>query len=110
MWIDISLLSRKCIQDLGSIKRGAFQRFGLEFGMGSIINLEESAGETVGRRQMPKDSFDYGMKLQTLGCSLSKAFGNGFVPKGVYRFTSHRQADEWMRKMIVKAAVRKGVN
>jgi hypothetical protein len=26
-------------------------------------------------------------------------------PKGVYRFTSHEEADAWMRKMLVKSTL-----
>jgi hypothetical protein len=30
------------------------------------------------------------------------AFPTPFVPRGVYRFTSHEEADEWLWRMITR--------
>lgn len=70
--------------------------------MQPVINLEENIGKTVGRRVAPADSFTYGMALQATGVRLIKAFGHRGVPKGVYRFQSHEEADAWMMKHLIQ--------
>jgi hypothetical protein len=65
-----------------------------------IINLEDQPGKTVGRRTAPADSFKAGMDLQQTAVDLGKSLGQGLVPRGVYRFRSHQEADEWMMNMI----------
>ena len=66
--------------------------------MEPIINLEEHIGKTVGRRTPPRDSFAYGMKLQETVTELSKTFKHEPMPRGVFRFHSHEEADAWMMK------------
>ncbi len=34
--------------------------------------------------------------------SWRKAFPTPFVPKGVYRFHTHEEADAWMEKMLAR--------
>jgi hypothetical protein len=71
--------------------------------MEPVINLEEQIGKTVGRRRFPGDGFAYGMQLQKSGAELSKTFGGFRVPKGVYRFHTHEEADAWMMKQLAQA-------
>ncbi|MBI3803432.1 MAG: hypothetical protein HY282_06685 [Nitrospirae bacterium] len=57
----------------------------------------------VGKRQ-PRETQteqDYNVLLKTLA-ALS---GNRICPKGVYRFRTHEEADQWMVRMIAKASV-----
>lgn len=70
--------------------------------MKPVINLEEAIGKTVGRRTAPADAFAYGMALQKTGARLTKAFGHKGVPKGVYRFHSHEEADAWLMKQLIQ--------
>ena len=70
--------------------------------MKPIINLEEAIGKTVGRRVAPRDSFRYGMGVQRAGVELGKALKVRFVPRGVFRFHSHEEADAWMMKYIAR--------
>ncbi len=70
--------------------------------MESIVNLEEQPGKTVGKRSAPADSFQAGMDLQQTVVDLGKSLGQGLVPRGVYRFQSHQEADEWMMQMIAR--------
>lgn len=42
------------------------------------------------------------MDLQQTVVDLSKSLGQGLVPRGVYRFRSHQEADEWMMNMIAR--------
>jgi len=70
--------------------------------MDPVINIEENIGKTVGRRKLPKNSFAYGMALQTTGNDLRNTFGYaGLFPKGVYRFKTHEEADAWTLKMLI---------
>jgi hypothetical protein len=71
--------------------------------MAPPVNLEERIGKTVGRRRLPRDSFEYGMQLQKTGAELSRTFCVMRIPKGVYRFRSHEEADAWMMRHLTKA-------
>lgn len=70
--------------------------------MKPIINLEETPDREVGRRKPASDAFKTGMGLQKLVGQMQKSLGHHFVPKGVYRFNSHEEADEWMLKMLAR--------
>ena len=74
--------------------------------MDPIINLEEMPGKTVGPRRIA-DGFRFGMGVQKAGASFQRAIG---VPKGVYRFHSHEEADDWLMTKIAEAAARKNRN
>lgn len=73
-----------------------------EQGMKPIVNLQDPVAKTVGRRKPPRDSFAAGMKLQRLAVNWAESSDRRFVPKGVYRFDSHEEADRWMWKMITR--------
>jgi hypothetical protein len=66
-----------------------------------FINVEEQIDKIVGRRTKTPDSFEYGMKLQSLAVELHRSFKHRWAPKGVYRFKTHEEADEWMNEMLV---------
>ena len=70
--------------------------------MKPVINLEENIGKTVGRRKAPGDAFAYGMTLQETGVQLSKTFRVKGVPREVYRFHSHEEADAWLMKHLTR--------
>ncbi|TDU71217.1 hypothetical protein EI77_02339 [Prosthecobacter fusiformis] len=61
-----------------------------------VINLEETIGKTVGRRVAPKN----GTGLQVTLNEVLASQRRGICPKGVYRFNSHEEADQWMWKMM----------
>ncbi len=70
--------------------------------MTPLINLDDpAAARTIGRRVAPA-------ALKTRPGDVAdaqawrKAFPTPFVPKGLYRFNSHQEADEWMWKMITR--------
>jgi len=66
--------------------------------MSPAFNLEETIGKTVGRRTLPACSSDYGLGLQM---SLGQLFRSQ-VPKGVFRFRSHEEADEWLMNHLTR--------
>jgi hypothetical protein len=68
-----------------------------------VINVEEVPDKIVGKRRKAADPFDTGLILQETSNALRKAFGQkGLVPKGVFRFRTHEEADEWMLKMLAR--------
>jgi hypothetical protein len=64
--------------------------------MEPIINIEENIGKTVGRRTRTMDSFAYGMGLQKAGGQFVKTFRLKGIPRGVFRFHSHEEANAWL--------------
>jgi hypothetical protein len=68
--------------------------------MKPFVNLEEQPGKTVGHRSPPSNAFATAMTLQHTLVDLSKSLGQCFVPRGVYRFKSHQEADTWMWEQL----------
>ena len=66
------------------------------------INIEETPDKIVGKRRVITDAFKAGMALQEMANTLRKSFGHALMPKGVFRFHTHEEADEWMMKMLVR--------
>lgn len=71
--------------------------------MEPIVNLEEEPGKTVGRRRPPTDPLSVKESSRATSKEWNKAFKSARIPRGVYRFDSHEEADEWMWKMITRA-------
>jgi hypothetical protein len=72
----------------------------------AVINIEDPAGKSVGRRKL-RDAWKFGMRAQETANELRRSFGHGgLCSKGVFRFKSHGEADQWMIKMLVKSAHR----
>jgi hypothetical protein len=72
-----------------------------------LINVEEKIDRFVGRRTGPPDSLTTGMQLQVLGAALHQTFKHRWMPKGVYRFKTHEEADAWMTKMLARSSLPK---
>jgi len=70
--------------------------------MAAIINLEENIGKVVGKRVPPKDALMSYMKTAEESRRWKAAFGAPRVPKGLYRFKTHEEADAWLWKMITR--------
>jgi hypothetical protein len=60
-----------------------------------IINMEETIDKTVGRRKPPRDPLALVDILQQTSDDLLKSCGHRIGRKGVFRFTSHEEADKW---------------
>jgi len=71
-------------------------------GMEPIINLEENPGKTVGRRRAPCNPLDPGAHRKADAVAWQRAFATGGLPKGVFKFHSHEEADEWLWKMLTR--------
>ena len=73
--------------------------------MKPIFNLQEIPGKIVGNRQAPANPLAMTVdQTRVAKRAWRKAFPTPFVPKGVYRFNSHEEADSWMWKMISRPA------
>ena len=72
-----------------------------------FINVEEKIDRFVGRRTQAPDSLKAGMQLQATAAELHKTFKHRWMPKGVYRFKTHEEADAWMTKMLARSSLPK---
>ncbi len=88
---------------MSAVVPAKFRRYRPHALMKPVINLEENIGKTVGRRTPPRDAFAYGMGLQKTGAQLLATFGHKGVPRGVYRFHSHEEADAWLMKHLTRS-------
>ena len=70
--------------------------------MEPIINIDHPVGKTVGRRKPSADSFERGMQLQKTAGELLNAFELRGHPKGVFRFKTFEEADEWEMKFRIR--------
>lgn len=70
--------------------------------MASIVNLEETFDKVVGTRQPPSDALMAHMKTAEESRQWKAAFGSPRIPKGLYRFKTHEEADTWLWKMLTK--------
>ena len=74
--------------------------------MERIVNFGEKIGKTVGHRRPAADAFATAMKLQKTANQL-QAHLEGICPKGVFRFKTHEEADEWLLKWMSRRRPRK---
>ena len=72
-----------------------------------FINVEERIGRVVGRRTQTPNAFKSGMQLQYLAVQLHNSLKHHWAPKGVYRFKTHEEADEWMNRMLARSQTQK---
>lgn len=69
----------------------------------TVINLEETIGKQVGRRKPPTDPLRVASDLNKLATGLLSASGHKSPRRGVFRFKTHEEADQWMTKFGPKA-------
>ena len=62
---------------------------------------DERIGKKVGRR-LSTDGLSVAHSTKENARAWHEAFGGRMVPRGVYRFNSHEEADEWMWKMLTR--------
>jgi len=65
-----------------------------------ITNLDEPIERVVGRRTPPADPFRAAMELQAVAVALHQSLGHRWARKGVYRFSTHQEANEWNLRML----------
>lgn len=64
----------------------------------SVINIDDPAGKTVGRRHRPVNPLCAEAYSVQRAKDWQEALPVKFPPKGVFRFKTHEEANEWMRK------------
>jgi hypothetical protein len=69
----------------------------------TVINLEETIGKQVGRRKPPVDPLRVASDMNQLATGLLTASGHKLPRRGVFRFRTHEEADQWMMTMGPKA-------
>jgi hypothetical protein len=67
-----------------------------------FINVEEKIDRFVGRRTGQPDGLSTATSNKAESIAWRKAFGGVRVPRGVYRFKTHEEADEWLWRMITR--------
>lgn len=68
-----------------------------------IDSLDEPIGKTVGRRGTPRALEDVTRDSKQSAAAWSRALDTPFVPRGVYRFRTHEEADAWLWAMITRS-------
>ena len=66
------------------------------------INVEEKIDRFVGRRTKTPDALSTRTSNKANSIAWRKAFGGVRVPRGVYRFKTHEEADQWLWQMITR--------
>jgi hypothetical protein len=67
-----------------------------------FINVEEKIDRVVGRRTKTPDALSTATSTKANSIAWRKAFGGVRVPRGVYRFKTHEEADQWLMRMITR--------
>lgn len=63
----------------------------------SVINIDDPAGKAVGRRRPVNPLCSEAYSIQRTK-DWQEALPVKFPPKGVFRFKTHEEANQWMRK------------
>ena len=69
----------------------------------TVINVEETIGRQVGRRRPPVDPLRAASDLNRVAAGLLAAAGHKLPRRGVFRFRTFEEADQWMTRMGPKA-------
>lgn len=67
-----------------------------------FINAEEKVDRFVGRRQGTPDALSTATNSKADSVAWRKALGGIRIPRGVYRFKTHEEADQWLWRMIAR--------
>jgi hypothetical protein len=67
-----------------------------------FINVQEKIDRFVGRRTKTPDALSVETSRKADASAWREAFGGIRVPRGVHRFRTHQEADEWLWRMIAR--------
>lgn len=65
-----------------------------------LINVEERIDRVVGKRTQAPDGLSIATSHKTDAIAWRRALGGVRVPRGVHRFLSHDDVDQWLWRMI----------
>ena len=66
------------------------------------INVEERIDRLVGRRTKTPDALSTATSNKADAIAWRRALGGVRVPRGVHRFKTHEEADQWLWRMIAR--------
>lgn len=72
---------------------------------GRVINVEEPVGRTVGRRTGVADALVVRPGEKADAEAWRRVFGGLRGRRGVYRFRSHDEADEWLWQAMTRPRI-----
>jgi hypothetical protein len=67
-----------------------------------FINVEERIDRVVGRRRRTPDALSSASSRKVDAVAWQRALGGTGVPRGVHRFRTHEEADDWLWRMIAR--------
>lgn len=67
-----------------------------------FVNVEERIDRVVGRRTNAPDPLSVASSRKADAIAWCRAFGGLRVSRGVYRFRSHEEADEWLWRTMAR--------
>lgn len=67
-----------------------------------FVNVEEKIDRFVGRRAKMASGLSTATSNKAGSIAWRKAFGGVRVPRGVHRFKTHEEADQWLWRMITQ--------
>jgi hypothetical protein len=67
-----------------------------------FINAEEKIDRFVGQRAKKPDGLSLSGSTKADSIAWRESFGGIRVPRGVYRFKTHDEADQWLWRMITR--------
>jgi hypothetical protein len=66
----------------------------------AVVGIEETIDRTVGKRTEAPDALSTASSSKARSIAWKEALGGVRVPRGVYRFKTHDEADQWLWRMI----------
>ncbi|MDO8681184.1 MAG: hypothetical protein Q7R30_21920 [Acidobacteriota bacterium] len=70
--------------------------------MRPFINAEETIDRIVGKRTKTPDGLSTATSRKAESMAWRRSFGGVRIPRGVYRFKTHEDADRWLWRMIAR--------
>jgi hypothetical protein len=67
-----------------------------------FINVEEKIDRFVGRRTKTPDALSTRSSRKKDSIAWRKALGGVYIPRGVHRFKTHEEAEQWLWRMIAR--------
>jgi hypothetical protein len=67
-----------------------------------FINVEEKIDRFVGQRTRMVDALSTATSNKAESIAWRRALGGIRVPRGVHRFKTHEEADQWLWRMITR--------
>jgi len=75
---------------------------GIMIVMGPFINAQEKIDRIVGKRTKTPDGLSTATSHKAESIAWQRSLGGVRVPRGVYRFKTHEDADQWLWRMITR--------